>query len=145
MEAIRHEVTVAGPPTVAFEVFTLGMGGWWDPAYTPDPAAFDGIALTPEVGSPVTMVLGEDSFVFGAVTVWEPASRYAQTFWLAMDPAHPSTLDVTFSDVDGAPGGECVVALEHGGWTPENEEFRDTYGDWSVLLERFARAMQETG
>ena len=145
MEPIRHEVTVAGPPPVAFEVFTLGMGGWWDPAYTPEPDGFDGIALVPEVGSPVTMVFGEDSLVFGAVTVWEPASRYAQTFWLAMDPAHPSTLDVTFSDVDGHPGGECRVVLEHGGWSPENEHVRDKYGDWPVLLDRYARAMAETG
>ena len=145
MDPIRHDVTVAGPPALAFEVFTLGMGGWWDPAYTPDPAAFDGIAIAPEVGSPVTMVMGEDTVVFGSVTVWEPASRYAQTFWLAMDPAHPSTLDVTFRDVDGAPGGECRVVLEHGGWSTENEQERDRYGDWPVLLERFARAVSEAG
>jgi hypothetical protein len=145
MEPIRHEITVPGPPPVAFEVFTLGMGGWWDPAYSPDPAAFEGIALTPEVGSPVTMVLGADSVVFGAVTVWEPASRYAQTFWLAMDPAHPSTLDVAFRDVDGGPGGECHVVLEHGGWSAENEHVRDKYGDWPLLLDRYAQAMAETG
>src|SRR3954468_5608991 len=119
MEPLRHEVTVSGPPPLAFEVFALGMGRWWDPAYSPEPDAFDGIALAPEVGAPVTMILGQDSFVFGNVTVWEPASRYAQTFCLAMSPAHPSTLDVTFSDVDGAPGGECRVVLEHGGWSAE--------------------------
>ena len=145
MDPIRHELTVAGPPPLAFEVFTLGMGRWWDPAYTPDPDAFDGIVLTPEVGSPVTMVLGEDSVIFGSVTVWEPASRYAQSFWLAMDPAHPSTLDVTFSDVDGEPGGASRVVLEHGGWSAENEGQRERYGDWPALLERFANAVAEAG
>lgn len=141
MEPLRHETTVAGPPQLAFEVFTLGMGRWWDPAYTPDPDAFDAITISPEVGSPVTMVFGEETYVFGAVTVWEPASRYAQAFWLAMDPAHPSTLDVTFSQ--SADHGGTDVVLEHGGWSPENERLRDKYGDWPVLLDRYAKAVAE--
>ena len=75
MDPIRHSVTVAATPEVAFEVFTLGMGGWWDPAYTPDPDSFDGIALGPEVASPVAMVHGTTSYPFGNVTVWEPGDQ----------------------------------------------------------------------
>jgi hypothetical protein len=141
MEPIRTSVTVDASPELAFEVFTLGMGSWWDAAYTPDPDSFDGIAIGPEVGAPVSMVHGDSSFTWGNVTVWEPGARYGQTFWLAMDPAHPSTLEVTFT----AEGPGTRVALEHGGWTDENAGFRDKYGDWGHLLASYATAAAQTG
>src|SRR5690349_19887562 len=140
MDPIERSLVVAGSPDLAFEVFTLGMGSWWDAAYTPDPDSFDGIAIGPEVGAPVTMVHGETSYTWGNVTVWEPGARYAQTFWLAMDPAHPSTLELRFA----ADGSGTRVELEHGGWTDENAGYREKYGDWGVLLDRYAAAVAET-
>ena len=136
-DAIRHELDVAGPPDVAFEVFTLGMGRWWDPAYSPDPATYDGIAIAPEVGAELSMVHGEEAFTFGTVLVWEPGSRYVQTFSLAMDPAHPSTLEVTFTPA----GSGCHVKFAHGGWSEENQASRSKYGDWPHLLKRYADAV----
>lgn len=136
MEPIRHVLSVASSAADAFTVFTAGMGGWWDPAYSPDPAAYTGVAVEPRVGGSVEMVLGEARVPFGAVTVWEPGTRYAQTFWLAMDPAYPSTLDVAFDDVDGV----CEVTFDHGGWYAENLGDRSRYGDWPHLLGRFAAA-----
>jgi Activator of Hsp90 ATPase homolog 1-like protein len=141
MDPIRHSITIAATPEVAFEVFTLGMGGWWDTAYTPDPDSFDGIALGPEVGSPVSMVHGTTSYPFGNVTVWEPGVRYVQTFWLAMDPAHPSTIEVSFT----SQGAGCRVDLEHGGWNDDNVAARDKYGDWGHLLARYADAVGSLG
>ena len=141
MDPIRHSITVAATPETAFEVFTLGMGGWWDAAYTPDPDSFDGIALAPEVAAPVAMVHGTTSYPFGNVTVWEPGVRYAQTFWLAMDPAHPSTIEATFA----AEGDGCRVDFEHGGWNEENSEARDKYGDWPHLLSRYADSVSGLG
>ena len=141
MDPIRHSITVAATPETAFEVFTLGMGGWWDAAYTPDPDSFDGIALAPEVAAPVAMVHGTTSYPFGNVTVWEPGVRYAQTFWLAMDPAHPSTIEATFA----AEGDGCRVDFEHGGWNEENSEGRDKYGDWPHLLSRYADSVAGLG
>jgi hypothetical protein len=141
MDPIRQSLLVAASPEVAFEVFTLEMGDWWDPAYTPDPATFDAIALGPEVGAPVSMVHGDASYPWGSVTVWEPGARYAQTFWLAMDPAHPSTIEATFT----AEGDGTRVDFEHGGWTDDNAAARDKYGDWGHLLGRFAEAAAGAG
>ena len=141
MDPIRSSFVVDASPELAFEVFTLGMGSWWDRAYTPDPDSFDGIAIGPEVGAPVTMVHGDASHPWGNVTVWEPGARYAQTFWLAMDPAHPSTLHLAFA----AEGPGTRVEFEHGGWNEGNASYRDKYGDWSHLLDRYRAAVAGTG
>jgi hypothetical protein len=141
MDPIRQSITVAASPEVAFEVFTLGMGSWWDPAYTPDADSFDGITLGPEVGATVSMVHGDSSYPFGNVTLWEPGVRYVQTYWLAMDPAHPSTIEASFT----AEGDGCRVDFEHGGWTDDNAAVRAKYGDWGHLLERYADAVAQIG
>ena len=141
MEPIRQSLVVDASPVLAFEVFTLGMGSWWDAGYSPDPDSFGGIAIGPEVGAPVSMVHGDSSYQWGTVTLWEPGGRYGQTFWLAMDPAHPSSLDVTFS----AEGPGARVDFEHGGWTDDNASYREKYGDWSHLLGRYAEAVSRAG
>lgn len=137
LDPIRRTFTVPASPDVAFEVFTVGMGSWWDPAYTPDAASFDGIEVGPEVGDPVTMVHGDSAYTFGNVTVWEPGQRFGQTFWLAMDPAHPSTVEARF----GAEGGGTRVDFEHGGWTPDNVGVRAKYGDWNHILGLYEAAV----
>jgi hypothetical protein len=139
MEPIRHTVTVAADPGSAFEVFTAHMGWWWDPAYSPDPAAFTGIAVEPWEKGEVVMLAGEDRHVFGTVTTWDPGRCYAQLFWLAMSPAYPSSIVVTFTEPPGTPG-VCEVVFEHGGWGAENADDRQRYGDWPHLLGRFAAA-----
>lgn len=136
MEPIRHVVTVASSAADAFTVFTAGMTGWWDPTYSPDPASYRGIAFDPRVGGLVAVLEGDEGTPFGAVTVWEPGVRYAQTFWLGGDPAYPSALDVRFEDVDGV----CEVTFEHGGWHAGNVDDRKRYGEWPHLLGRFATA-----
>lgn len=136
MEPIHHNVTIACSPQRAFEVFTTGMGTWWDPAYTPDPATYIGIDLDPRVGGAVALRHGDATYPFGEVTQWRPGEHYQQTFWLAMDRAHPSTVDVRFTP----DGGVCLVTFEHGGWDAANVAARDKYGDWPVLLGRFAEA-----
>lgn len=136
MEPIRHVVTVASSAADAFAVFTAGMGGWWDASYSPDPAAYAGIEVPPEVGGTVVVRHGRERTPFGTVTAWEPGLHYAQTFWLAGDPAYPSSIDVRFEDVDGV----CEVTFEHGGWHAGNAEDRQRYGDWPHLLGRFATA-----
>jgi hypothetical protein len=141
MDPIRQSFVVDATPELAFEVFTLGMGSWWDPTYTPDRDSFEGIAIGAEVGAPIAMVHGDSTYPWGNVTVWEPGVRYAQTFWLAMDPAHPSTLEVTFA----AEGPGTRVEFEHGGWSDENASYRDKYGDWAHLLDRYRAAVAETG
>jgi hypothetical protein len=66
--------------------------------------------------------------------VWEPGRRLVHTFALAQDPAHPSEVAVEF-----IPGEDsCNVRFAHGGWTEANVSDRKKFGDWPVLLDRFA-------
>lgn len=129
---IRRALTVPCDPQRAFEVFTTGMGDWWDPVYSPDADSFTTVEVDPD--GLVTLVHGETRFPVGEVTAWEPGAHYAQRFWLAMDPALPSALDVHFTAVDDG----THVAFEHGGWTDDNLAWREKYGDWSHLLGRYA-------
>ncbi len=136
MDPLQHQVTVACDQESAFNLFTAGMGTWWDPVHTEDAATFTGIDLEPHVDGAVTMRHGADSYTFGRVLVWEPPSDYGQSFWLAMDPAHPSRIDAAFDGHDGV----CTVRFAHGGWTAENEAAGARYSDWPHLLGRFAEA-----
>jgi len=138
MDPIRHQVRVACSPERAFEAFTVEMGAWWDPDYSPDPASYTGIRVEPLVGGIVALVHGGAAYAFGEVTVWEPGERFAQTWTLAMDPSHPSSLDVRFEPVEGG----CRVRLEHGGWNAGNAAFRDKFGDWPHLLGRYVEAAE---
>jgi hypothetical protein len=139
MEPLHHEVTVACDRAAAYRLFTTGLGSWWDPAHTPDAATFTGAGVEPRVGGAVALLHGEQRSVFGEVLVWDRPAHYAQTFWLGMDPAHPTRLDVRFEEEDGV----CTVVFEHGGWTEQNLAHRARSGDWSHLLGRFARAAAE--
>ena len=136
MDPLQHEVTVACDQDAAFHLFTTGMGTWWDPAYTPDAASFTGIDVEPRVGGVVTMRHGDETYVFGRVLVWRPTTDYGQSFWLAMDPEHPSRIDAAFQGVDGV----CTVRFAHGGWTDDNLEASREYSSWPHLLGLFAQA-----
>jgi hypothetical protein len=119
-------------PTEAFVGFTAQMGEWWDPMLTPDPPTFTGIAIEPE--GDVAMVHGEDEYVWGRVTEWEPSGRYRQDFWLSMEQSSPTVLDVRFIEEDQG----TRVCLSHEGWDEGQEDLRAKFGHWDDLLARFA-------
>lgn len=74
----------------------------------------------------------------GRITAWEPGVRLEHTFTLAMSGAEPSRLSVSFeSDADGT-----VVRLEHGGWHAGNAAVRSKFGDWPLILDRYAAAAE---
>ncbi|WP_109509079.1 glyoxalase superfamily protein [Nocardioides speluncae] len=136
LDPIRHTLTVAAAPARAFEVFTAGMGEWWDPVYTPEAASYAGIDVEPQVGGSVTLRHDDAEYPIGEVTVWEPGARFAQTFTLAIDEDSPTTLDVRFT----ADGDGTSVEFEHGGWVEANRHCRRRFADWSALLERYVEA-----
>jgi catechol 2,3-dioxygenase-like lactoylglutathione lyase family enzyme len=120
-------------PEVAFATFTDRIGEWWDPAYAPE--GMRGVHIPRELGGHVTMELQNvATFEWGRVTAWDPPGHYAQTFTLAQDPEHPSTLDVRFTE---RAGGGCTMRFAHGGWTPGNVAGRARFSEWHVLLDRF--------
>ena len=134
LDPIVALVTVPVRATEAFVGFTAQMGEWWDPMISPDPTTFTSIAVDPE--GDVALVHGDEHYVWGRVTTWEPPTRYVQSFWLGHAAEAPTTLTVTF-EADQA-GASTTVRLEHGGWAVGSEELRDNYSHWDALLARFA-------
>ncbi|WP_426241783.1 glyoxalase superfamily protein [Nocardioides sp. LHG3406-4] len=134
LDPIRHEFVVAGTPEKAFERFTGRYGEWWDAQHTRDPETYEGMSVTPRVGGSVAHRHRDSSpHPIGEVTAWEPGEHFAQTFTLAIDPAHPTTLDVRFAP---DPAGTRVT-FEHGGWTAATAHARARFGDWPHLLARY--------
>jgi len=123
----------------AFTAFTRRIDEWWHPAYAPE--GLTRVAIDPQVGGRAWMHLADGTaYPWGTVTVWRPPFEYAQTFTLAQDPEHPSTLQVRIEHT-GAQGRRhpgCVVRFAHGGWTPGNVAGRARFSEWSILLDRFA-------
>ena len=72
--------------------------------------------------------------LWGEVTVWDPPHRLEHSFFLAQDPDHPSRVEVVL--VPEEPGRR--LRFSHTGWTAANAASRRKFGDWSVMLDRFA-------
>ena len=134
---ITHDYVLRCSVERAFATYTSRIDEWWDARYTANAETLERVTIEPRVGGRVYAThrdLGEDQW--GEVTVWDPPHRLVHTFMLAQDPANPSEVAVTFAP-DGA--GGCVVRFAHGGWTEANEDARKKFGDWPVMLDRFAR------
>jgi hypothetical protein len=132
LEPITVETVVPVTPMQAFVGFTAQMGEWWDPMLSPDPTTYSSIEIDPE--GDVATVHGDERYVWGRVTTWEPQEHYGQEFWLGHEQAEPTQLDVTFTEE----GEGTRVHLEHSGWTEGSEDVRARYTHWDALLARFA-------
>jgi len=136
LEPIAHEYVLPRPAEDAFETYFRRIGEWWDPRYTANAETLESVTIEPRVGGRVYAThtdIGEDEW--GAVTVWEPGRRLVHTFTLAQDPAYPSEVEVEFAPGDG---DGCTMRFAHGGWTEANAAARPKFGDWRVMLDRFA-------
>jgi catechol 2,3-dioxygenase-like lactoylglutathione lyase family enzyme len=123
----------------AFAAFTERIDEWWHPAYAPE--GLERVSIEPEVGGRAWMHLADGTaYPWGTVTVWHPPLEYAQTFTLAQDPEHPSTLQVRIESTSSRgrrhPGS--IVRFAHGGWTMANVAGRARFSEWGILLDRFA-------
>lgn len=134
--AIVHEIVVDADPLAAYAAFVDGFGDWWDPRLTPDASTYQG-ARAGGIGEPVELLHRGSTFPIGVVTEADPGVRYAQTFTLAVDPDHPTTLTVDFAAADGG----TRVTLRHGGWTAGNVVERAKFTEWPDLLARYARSI----
>jgi catechol 2,3-dioxygenase-like lactoylglutathione lyase family enzyme len=137
---IEHTYELDCSPEVAFDTFTRRIDDWWDPAYAPE--GLERVDITPGVGGQAVMHLADGSaYPWGTVTVWEPPGHYEQSFTLAQDPEHPSTLDLRFT----ARGAGCTMRFAHGGWTAGNVAGRARFSEWPILLDRFAALAAHEG
>jgi Activator of Hsp90 ATPase homolog 1-like protein len=139
LSPISFEYKLACSPEQAFETYTGRIGEWWDGRYTANADTFETVTIEPRVGGRVwESHQGGAEYDWGEVTVWEPGRRLVHSFALAQDPANPSEVAVEF-----AQGGDgTVVTFEHRGWTEANVADRRKFGDWPVLLDRFAALAQ---
>jgi Activator of Hsp90 ATPase homolog 1-like protein len=144
---ITHEYALRCSPQHAFAAYTRRIGEWWDPRYTANADTLEAVTIEPRVGGRVYAThrdIGEHDW--GEITVWSPGRRLVHTFSLAQDARHPSEVAVDFTP-DESPGeadAGCTVHLAHGGWTEANASARAKFGDWPVMLDRFA-ALAESG
>jgi hypothetical protein len=133
---IAYEYELPCDAESAFDAYTGRIGEWWSPRYTANAETLETVVVEPRIGGRVYARhtdLGEDDW--GEVTVWEPGRRLVHTFTIAQDPAHPSEVEVEF--VPDAVQG-CTMRFAHGGWTDANASARPKFGDWRVMLDRFA-------
>ena len=133
---IAFEYHLSCSPADAFASYTDRIGEWWDARYTANPETLRDVTIEPRVGGRVFAThsdFGVDDW--GEVTVWEPGRRLVHTFTLAQDPLEPSEVAVEFLPGE-SPG--CTVRFEHRGWTEADAAARSKFGDWPVLLDRFA-------
>jgi uncharacterized protein YndB with AHSA1/START domain len=132
---ITFEYRVGSSPDDAFDVYSGRIGEWWDSRYTANAETFEGVTIEPRVGGRVyESHRGGGTYEWGEVTTWEPGRRLVHSFALAQDPAHPSEVSVEFVP----DGGGCLVRFAHAGWTEANVADRKKFGDWPVMLDRFA-------
>jgi hypothetical protein len=132
---IVHERTVRVLPEAAFDAWARRIGEWWHPDYTPNAATYRDATIEPCMGGRVFFRhddLGEVDW--GRVTRWEPGRALAHDSWLAQDAAHPSLVSVTFVP---HPDG-CAIRFAHGGWTDANGSYRRKFGDWELIIDRYA-------
>jgi len=140
LAAVTFEYRLDCSPEQAFDTYTGRIGEWWDPRYTAGADTFQGVTIEPGVGGRVYESHGDaGEYEWGEVTEWEPPRRLVHTFALAQDPSQPSEVSVEF----GPDGDGCLVHFAHGGWTEANVADRKKFGDWPVLLDRFAALAQD--
>jgi hypothetical protein len=135
-EPITHEYVLRCSAAQAFETYTARIGDWWDPRYSANPDTLQAVTIEPRPGGRVYATHSDSGeHDWGEIVVWEPGRLLVHTFALAQDPAHPTEVVVDFLE---QPGGGCLVRHTHGGWTSHNVGDRAKFGDWPVLLGRFA-------
>ena len=131
---IEHTYELDCSAQVAFDTFTRRINDWWHPAYAPE--GMRSVHVAPAVGGPAMMRLDDGTaYQWGTVTAWDPPGHYAQTFTIAQDPEHPSTLDAWFAAREG---GGCTLRFAHGGWNAGNIAGRARFSEWEILLDRCA-------
>lgn len=115
--SVTVETEVAVPPERAFEVFTTGMGTWWDPGHHLSDAPVVRMEVQPVVGGRIVDHAADGSTcAWSRVLAWEPPTRFVFSWdidvrWqLETDPSRTSEVEVTFTPVGE---GRTRVVLTH--------------------------------
>lgn len=125
-------------PRQAFFVYVDGIGDWWPPAYSADPAVFGGLSLEPWIGGRLLAHYGNQEDVWGEVQQIEPGEVLEHTFAMNRSSAPPSLVAVLFEEHDTG----TRMTFRHGGWTAVNAFDRHKYGDWPIVLGQYVEAVR---
>ena len=150
IQPVRKTITVNAPQARAFEVFTGGMGQWWNPDYTIGRKPFSSVVIEPKEGGRWFERDDEGGECdWGRVLVWDPPRRAVLAWQIsaewAFDPNLTTELEIRF-----LPEGPSTtrVELEHRLFEEFGEraaEMRTTFdgpSGWVGLLDRYSGACE---
>ncbi len=139
IDPILVSTSVTVPPSIAFEILVGEIDRWWRPGpyFWNDPARAVGIRFERGVGGRWLELwdpLGDEAFVMGEITGWEPGVSLALTYHTVSLGDHGYPVDVWFAEAESGTN----VTLRHGGWEvleDEAEAARDRYArGWESVL-----------
>jgi uncharacterized protein YndB with AHSA1/START domain len=147
---VRVALRIEAKPAGAFEMFTSGMGRWWNKSHSLGTSLQRDVIIEPRPGGR-WFERGEDGSEsdWGRVLVWEPPSRLVLAWQLnadwRFDPSLETELELRFK-----PDGEHFtrVELEHRNlerFGDKAEAVRASIGaaeGWPGLLRRYADAFK---
>jgi uncharacterized protein YndB with AHSA1/START domain len=144
---VRTSIFVNAPQSIAFEVFTAGIGGWWPKTHKTGTADLDRPVIEPgEGGRWYELDVDGSECEIGKVAAWEPPSRLVLIWQLTPEFAYDPDL-VTEVEVLFTPDGDGTrVDLEHRDLERMGEKaeaMRETIsgpGGWPALLELYSQA-----
>ncbi len=144
---VRREVTVAGSPARAFDLFTNYMIRWWPPEHHVATSPVVEMTVEPHVGGRIydTCADGGES-AWGQITEWDPPTRFAfgwmltSTWQPETDVEKASRVSVTFT-ADGEKTRIVLVHNDFGRHADGGHGVADGVADpdgWQLGLDRFA-------
>jgi uncharacterized protein YndB with AHSA1/START domain len=142
-EPLRLQLDVGCSVEHAFTVWTEGIGTWWPIDHTVSTEPGLRVVLEGRVGGRVyERTATGTEHDWGEVTVWEPPSRLAYTWFLRADRADATDVEITF--VATATGTR--VGIEHRGWERLGDRAADRRDrnrmGWTTLLPHFRAAVE---
>ena len=126
----------------AFTVWTEGIGTWWPADHTVSAEPGLRVVLEGWLGGRVyERTAAGVEYDWGQVTVWEPPSRLAYTWFLRTDRADATDVEITFA----AAATGTRIEIEHSGWErlgTRGGAWRErNHQGWSTLLPHYLTAL----
>lgn len=151
---VRREVTVAGPPQRAFDLFTARIGDWWPADHHLATSPVVAMTVEPWIGGRLYDT-GEDGSesAWGQVTEWDPPTSFTfawmitGTWQLETDVEKASRVTVTFA----AEGDRTRVSVVHNDFwriSEGGQGMADAVGavdGWGSGLQKFAEFAAKIG
>lgn len=143
-EPLVYTFTVACLPDHAFDTWTARINRWWPKDHSisgdPDPT----IQIEGFVGGRIIERDNDGTeYEWGRVTLWEPPTKLAYTWFPGATPERPTVVELTFVEEDG----KTTVHLVNSGWEllgPDGAKRREgNEQGWSAVLGAYQSHLEE--